>query len=93
MQEAQSAGCRTSAEADRFLEHKRKREAEDSARRAKETAQIGPSSQGVPNAFMASQSICKDSNSRPAGQATSSFVNDMDIMGFNGADLLSEAVS
>lgn len=92
MQEAQSAGCRTSAEADRYLEHKRKREAEDSARRAKETAQVGPSSQGVPNVFMASQSIAKDSNSRP-GQATSSSVNDMDIMGFNGADLLSETVS
>ncbi|KAF3451863.1 hypothetical protein FNV43_RR07959 [Rhamnella rubrinervis] len=91
LKEAQSAGCRTSVEADRYLENKRKREAEDSACRAKETAQVGPSSQGVPNAFMASQSIGKDSNSRPVGQATSSSVNDMDIMGFNGADLLSEA--
>ncbi|XP_024930807.2 transcriptional adapter ADA2b isoform X4 [Ziziphus jujuba] len=91
LKEAQAAGCRTSAEADRYLEHKRKREAEESARRAKENAQVGPSSQGVPNMFMASESIGKDSNSRPAGHAASSSVNDMDIMGLNGADLLSEA--
>lgn len=93
MQEAQVAGCRTSAEADRYLEHKRKREAEESACRAKENAQVGPSNQGIPNVFMASESIGKDSNSRPAGHATLSSVNDMDIMGLNGADLLSEAVS
>ncbi|KAI5330742.1 hypothetical protein L3X38_020868 [Prunus dulcis] len=37
------------------------------------------------------QSVDKDSNSRPAGQATSSSASDMDIMGFYGSDLLSEA--
>lgn len=93
MQEARAAGCRTSAEADRYLEHKRKKDAEENARRAKESGQVGPSSQGGPNLFVSSESVDKDSNSRPAGQATSSSASDMDIMGFYGSDLLSEAVS
>ena len=33
LQEARAAGCRNSAEADRYLAQKRKREAEESARR------------------------------------------------------------
>lgn len=45
--------------------------------------------------FMASESLGKDSNSnsRPSGQASSSHVNDLYIMGFNETQLLSEAVS
>lgn len=93
MQEARAAGCRTSVEADRYLEQKRKRETEENSRRTKESAHVGPSSQGGPNAFMASESSAKDTNSRPGGQVTSSSIGDMDVMGFNGADLLSEAVS
>jgi hypothetical protein len=93
IQEARASGCRTAAEADRYLEQKRKREAEESARRAKENAQVGPSSQAGPNAFMASESGGKESNSRPAVQATSTSANDLDIMGLQGADLLSESVS
>ncbi|XP_021831703.1 transcriptional adapter ADA2 [Prunus avium] len=91
LKEARAAGCRTSAEADRYLEHKRKKDAEENARRAKESGQVGPSSQGGPNLFVSSESVDKDSNSRPAGQATSSSASDMDIMGFYGSDLLSEA--
>lgn len=49
IQEARNAGCRTSSEADRYLEHKRKREAEENARRAKESGEVGPSGQGGPN--------------------------------------------
>ncbi|EXB29530.1 Transcriptional adapter ADA2b [Morus notabilis] len=89
LKEARAAGCRTSVEADTYLEQKRKREAEENACRVKESPRVGTSSQGGPNAFMASDS--KDTNSRPTGQAASSSVVDMDIMGFNGADLLSEA--
>lgn len=81
MQEGRAAGCRTSAEADRYLEQKRRRVAEENAQRAKE------SGQGVPNAFMPS-----DSTVRPAGPAASSSVNEMDVTGCNGADLLSENV-
>lgn len=91
LKEARASGCRTAAEADRYLEQKRKREAEESARRAKENAQVGPSSQAGPNAFMASESGGKESNSRPAVQATSTSANDLDIMGLQGADLLSES--
>ncbi|KAJ0081737.1 hypothetical protein Patl1_09674 [Pistacia atlantica] len=90
LKEARAAGCRTSAEADRYLELKRKREAEEASRRSKDSAQVGPSSQGGANAFMASESGGKDSNSRPAGQASVSHVNDFDILGFNETQLLSE---
>ncbi|KAI4296030.1 hypothetical protein L6164_036020 [Bauhinia variegata] len=92
LKEARAAGCRTAAEANRYLEQKRRREAEESARRAKENSQVGPSNQGVPipNAFMAIDSAAKDSNARPAGPAASSSVNEMDVTGYYGADLLSE---
>ncbi|KAA8535454.1 hypothetical protein F0562_030457 [Nyssa sinensis] len=43
LQEAQAAGCRTSAEAERYTEQKRKREAEESAHRAKGSAHGGSS--------------------------------------------------
>lgn len=89
LKEAQAAGCRTSVEAETYLEQKRKRETEENARRTKESPRVGASSQGGPNPFMASDS--KDTNSRPTGQAASSFIGDVDIMSFNGADLLSEA--
>lgn len=92
-QDARAAGCRTSAEADRYLKQKRKREVEENARRVKESSQGGPSSQAGPNAFMASESVGKEFNSRPVGQATSNSMNDLDIMGFYGAELLSESVS
>ncbi|XVE87647.1 hypothetical protein DITRI_Ditri19aG0004600 [Diplodiscus trichospermus] len=90
LKEARVAGCRTSAEADRYLEQKRKREAEESSHRAKDGVQGGPSGHGAPNSFMASESVGKDSNSRPA-QASSSYTNDLDIMGFAETQLLSEA--
>ncbi|XP_055962084.1 transcriptional adapter ADA2 isoform X3 [Mercurialis annua] len=85
LKEARGAGCRTSAEADRYLEEKRKREAEESCERAKES---GPSNQGGPNVYMGSESFSKDSNSRMGGQ---SYVNDFDRLGFHESQLLSEA--
>ncbi|KAE9599115.1 hypothetical protein Lal_00044040 [Lupinus albus] len=90
LKEAQAAGCRNAAEADRYLVQKRRRLAEETARRAKETAQVGPSSQGIPNALMSPDSAAKDLNTRAAGPATSSSVNEIDITGYYGADLLSE---
>ncbi|XP_059438872.1 transcriptional adapter ADA2b-like [Corylus avellana] len=91
LKDARAAGCRTSAEADIYLKQKRKREVEENARLVKESSQVGPSSQAGPNAFMASESVGKEFNSRPVGQATSNSVNDLDIMGFYGAELLSES--
>lgn len=43
LQDARAAGCRTSAEAERYLEEKGKKEAEESAQQAKESAEAGPS--------------------------------------------------
>ncbi|KAL0287912.1 UNVERIFIED_CONTAM: Transcriptional adapter ADA2 [Sesamum calycinum] len=43
LQEARAAGCRTSAEAERYIEQKMKREIEENARRVKESSQAGPS--------------------------------------------------
>ncbi|KAI9123656.1 hypothetical protein K1719_004956 [Acacia pycnantha] len=89
LQEARAAGCRTAAEADKYLEKKRRREAEEIARRSKERAQAGPNNHGVPSAFMSPDSAGKDSSGRPAGPAGSSSVNEMDVTGYYGADLLS----
>ncbi|KAL6207244.1 hypothetical protein ACLB2K_024488 [Fragaria x ananassa] len=55
LKEARNAGCRTSAEADRYLEQKRKREADENARRAKESGEVGPSGQAGPNLSSASE--------------------------------------
>ncbi|XP_027362423.1 transcriptional adapter ADA2b isoform X1 [Abrus precatorius] len=90
LKEARAAGCRNVMEADRYMVQKRRREAEESARRKKESAQVGPSNQGVPNALMSPDSAGKDLSARPAGPATSSSVNEMDVTGYYGADLLSE---
>ncbi|CAL0309128.1 unnamed protein product [Lupinus luteus] len=84
LKEAQAAGCRNAAEADRYLMHKRRRVAEETACRAKEAAQ------GVPNALMSPDSAGKDLSTRPVGPATPSSVNEMDVTGYYGADLLSE---
>ncbi|KAI8006627.1 Transcriptional adapter ADA2 [Camellia lanceoleosa] len=43
LQEARAAGCRTSAQAEKYIEEKRKKEAEESARKSKDSAQAGPS--------------------------------------------------
>ncbi|KAK7303400.1 hypothetical protein RJT34_14306 [Clitoria ternatea] len=90
LKEARAAGCRNTAEADRYLAQKRKREAEENTRRTKENAQVGPSNQGVLNALMSPDSAGKDLSGRPAGPAASSSVNEMDVAGYYGADLLSE---
>ncbi|MCI01454.1 transcriptional adapter ADA2-like [Trifolium medium] len=87
LKEARAAGCRNPAEADRYLAQKRRKEAEESARRAREGAHLGPNNHGVPNALMSPDSA----GTRPAGPANSSSVNQMDLSGYYGADLLSEA--
>jgi transcriptional adapter 2-alpha len=106
MQEARAAGCRTAAEANRFLEQKWKMEAEESEHGIKESAQ-GPSGKvlqrpnslkeefdasprGVVKGSTGLQLSSKDSSS--AIQAISSDLDEWDITGFVGADLLSETV-
>lgn len=79
MQEARAAGCHSSADADKYLEQKRKREGEESGRR-KEGSQAG-----VNMDSMGTYSNLRNS----AEQAISSSLTDLDIK----ADLLSEPVS
>lgn len=50
LQAARAAGCRTSAEAERYIEQKRKREIEENSRRGKENLQIVPNGKYVQRA-------------------------------------------
>ncbi|GFZ05217.1 similar to ADA2 2A [Actinidia rufa] len=97
LQEARAAGCRTSAQAERYIEEKRKKEAEETAHKLKDSAPAGPSDKflqranhlkGEPNS--SPQGNAQDSSLTSAGQANSSFLEGWDISGFLGADLLSE---
>ncbi|KAJ4848236.1 hypothetical protein Tsubulata_043800 [Turnera subulata] len=97
LQEARAAGCRTTAEAYEFIEQKRKKEAEESAQRLKESANAGssgktlPSPRGVikgPTTFLPGG---QDLASTSAHEAISSSLDDWDIAGLPGADLLSES--
>lgn len=88
-QEARAAGCRSSAEADRYLEQKR-READDGVNR-KENSQAGPSSQESLSVPLSSDSFGTYSTTTSAGQANSS--TDLDFVPISGANLLSESVS
>ncbi|XP_022967070.1 transcriptional adapter ADA2b-like [Cucurbita maxima] len=81
LKEARAAGCRTPTEVEIFLDKKRKRECD----------LTGPGSRGNSIMFMPSESGGKDSNSRAAVQGVSGSLNDLDSLGFNGADFLSEA--
>ncbi|KAL2932241.1 Transcriptional adapter ADA2b [Bienertia sinuspersici] len=82
MQEARAAGCRTSAEADKYFELKRKREAEEKALR--ENSQLGQ------NATVASEAG-KDPTSLIHGQTVFTSANDLDFGRYPGEELLSEA--
>ncbi|XVE85599.1 hypothetical protein DITRI_Ditri17bG0103300 [Diplodiscus trichospermus] len=97
LQEARASGCRTAAEADKFIEEKRKKEAEENAQRLKESVQAGPSGKvllygsprGVGRGSTGLQPFSKESSS-VIGQASLSTLDDWDITGFVGADLLSD---
>lgn len=108
LQEARAAGCRTSADAERYIEQKRKREAEENARRVKDNVQPGPSGKflqranhlkgdldnnphgGVRGPTLLDSAGGKDSSSTPGGLAIAN-LDDWDVTGHLGADLLSEA--
>lgn len=104
LQEARAAGCQTAGEAQGFIEQKRKKEAEESAQRAKESMQAGPAGKLLPKPNHLDSSPrgavkCStvfhpggnDSSSMIAKQAISSTLDEWDIAGFLGADLLSES--
>ncbi|KAK4743946.1 hypothetical protein SAY87_010258 [Trapa incisa] len=79
LKDARAAGCRTPAELEAYTEQRR--EAEESARRAKDGSQMGLGSHG---AFMGSL------DPRAAGHGSSSTANNVEIMGYSSSDLLSE---
>ncbi|KAF6145060.1 hypothetical protein GIB67_013411 [Kingdonia uniflora] len=105
LQEAKSAGFHTIAEADKYIAEKRKREAEQSALKAKESSQVGPgkvlqrvnrpkgepeiSPRGGLKGCIGLGSSLKDASATP-GQAFVSSLDDWDVTGLPGSDLLSE---
>ncbi|KAG6696494.1 hypothetical protein I3842_09G151100 [Carya illinoinensis] len=104
LQKARAAGCRTAAEANKFLEQKRNTGVEESEQGVNESAQgagnkvlqrqnhlkgeFDASPQGVPKESPVLHPSGKDTSS--AMQATSNSLLEWDITGFVGADLLSE---
>ncbi|XP_071691835.1 transcriptional adapter ADA2-like isoform X2 [Rutidosis leptorrhynchoides] len=106
LQEARASGCRTSADAERYIEQKRKREAEENARRVKDNVQPGPSGKFLqranhlkgdadnsPRGGVRGPTVLDSSgkdSSTPGGLNISN-LDDWDVSGHTGADLLSEA--
>ncbi|KAL8189167.1 hypothetical protein R6Q57_028733 [Mikania cordata] len=101
LQEARASGCRTSADAERYIEHKRKREAEENTRRVKDNIPPGPSGKFLQRANHLKGDVDnrgstladtggKDSFSTPGGLAIAN-LDDWDVTGHLGVDLLSEA--
>ncbi|KAL9253792.1 Transcriptional adapter ADA2-like protein [Drosera capensis] len=96
LQEARAAGCRTSSEADRYIGQKRRREAEEDARRVKESVEAGPSGKillRVKSEFNGSPrgNTRGPSSLDTAGKNTAitCFLDEWDLTGFPGVDLLS----
>ncbi|PQQ11411.1 transcriptional adapter ADA2a isoform X3 [Prunus yedoensis var. nudiflora] len=97
LQDARTAGCRTAAEASRYLEEKRKKETEESSLRIKESSQAGLSGKGLQisprGPFKGSTGLHPVSkDSFLTTQAISSSLDYWDITGLVGADLLSQTI-
>ncbi|KAF9669631.1 hypothetical protein SADUNF_Sadunf14G0127400 [Salix dunnii] len=99
LQEARAAGCQTASEAQGFIEQKRKKEAEENAQRAKECMQAGSAGKLLqkPNHLDSSPrgAVRCSTVFHPGGNDPSSMIakqlDEWDITGFLGADLLSES--
>ncbi|KAJ6680589.1 TRANSCRIPTIONAL ADAPTER ADA2B [Salix purpurea] len=104
LQEARAAGCQTAGEAQGFIDQKRKKEAEENAQRAKECMPAGPAGKLLQKPNNLDSSPCgavrcstvfhpggNDSSLMIAKQSISSSLDEWDITGFLGADLLSES--
>ncbi|KAK9924351.1 hypothetical protein M0R45_032726 [Rubus argutus] len=96
LQEARAAGCRTGEEASRYLEQKRRNETEESSLRIKENSQASVS--GKLSQQISPRGAVRGSAGLHPGikdlslttQAISSALDEWDISGLVGADLLSE---
>ncbi|XP_026448037.1 transcriptional adapter ADA2-like isoform X1 [Papaver somniferum] len=108
LQEARAAGCRTSAEANRYHEQKRKREAEESAFKGKESSQLGASGKFLqrvnrpknePDGSSPRGGLKGSAGFESGGKGLStapalgfaSCLDDWDLTGLPGSDLLSDA--
>lgn len=89
LKEARAAGCRSSAEVDRYLERKRRREVEEGLPR-KESSQIGPMSQESLNMPASSESLGLHSNRKPTSHAILSSITDSGVAAVSAEELLSE---
>ena len=98
LQEARAAGCRTATEASNYLEQKRKNESEESLLKIKENAQAGASvkilQQISPRGAARGSAILHPGPKDLSliTQPISNSLDDWDISGLMGADLLSETV-
>ncbi|KNA18679.1 hypothetical protein SOVF_068490 [Spinacia oleracea] len=92
LEEAKAAGCRTSAEAERFIGLKRKIEAEEKTRKLRENVEACPGGGKVlvRNGPHNRDFVSRDTISTTTGQFMTSSLDEWDITGFPGADLLSE---
>ncbi|KAG8364486.1 hypothetical protein BUALT_Bualt18G0002300 [Buddleja alternifolia] len=104
LDEARAAGCRTSADAERFIEQKTKREMEENARRVKESSLAGPSGKYLQR--VNHQKGEQDTSPRGGNPNLSILVpgakdfsstpkglvsDNWDVTGFVGAEILSDA--
>ncbi|XP_031118687.1 transcriptional adapter ADA2b [Ipomoea triloba] len=83
LKEARAAGCRSSAEADRYFEQKRKREVEENGPK-KENYHAGPSIQD------SLSSLGTHSNKRSSSLANLSSLTDLEFAAHSAIELLSE---
>ncbi|KAI5670837.1 hypothetical protein M9H77_11201 [Catharanthus roseus] len=88
LEEAQAAGCHSTAEADRYMERKRKSEAEENGSR-KESCQDGGNSRDILNVPVSSDSINTYSNHRMTSQTNIRSLTDSDRMECSEMELLS----
>lgn len=108
LQEALAAGCLTSADAEKFIEQKLKREAEENSYRLKDGPQVSSSGKYLqrvnhlkgdpdssPRGSIRGPTVLDsgglESPSAPFGHAVSNVLDDWDVTGFLGAELLSDA--
>ncbi|CAA7050967.1 unnamed protein product [Microthlaspi erraticum] len=93
LQEAKAGGCRTTSEATRFIEEKRKKEAEESLLRQNQGAPGSIASKTLKSPRGSARSLQpfgSDSLSKVTLPVISSSLDNWDVSGLLGADLLSE---
>ncbi|KAK9151266.1 hypothetical protein Syun_009575 [Stephania yunnanensis] len=90
LQEARDAGCSTISEADKYIEWKRKREAEEAALNTKESGLSGPNGKVLQRTNRPKgETVGNPGAESSSGHAFGISLDDWDVTGLPGADLLS----